>query len=212
MLRSPRRLRASARARSTVVVLSAVALLATLYSGASFAPGWKLRSARSRPLVAMRSGKDPLPAYTGDKPQHAILEGATPLMEAAFAGEAAKVDELIKAGADVNGQDGYGWTAFRYAVRNNKLEAAKTLLNAGADMNIASKTGRTPLMSVASNGLEEMCRLMMDSGDVDIMASDKEGRTAYECAVHAGDRQNAYIAEVVSAGQTPGTAQYQRTR
>lgn len=145
---------------------------------------------------------EPVPAFPGDKPQHAILEvGTTPLMEAAFKGDAAKVKELAEAGAELDAQDTFGWTAIRYAVRNAKFDAAKELMAKGANTNIASKSGRTPLMSAAANGLAEMCELLVDQGDADVMALDDRGMTAFDMAMRSGPMGNAKVREIVSCGQ-----------
>lgn len=158
----------------------------------------KGRSQKNR----MRYADGPVPAFPGDKPQHSILEvGTTPLMEAAFIGDAEKIRELADAGADLDAQDVFGWTAIRYAVRNAKFDAAQMLLDKGANTNIASKTGRTPLMSAASNGLAEMCELLVEQGDADVMAHDDRGMTAFDMAMRSGPMGKAKVREIVSCGQ-----------
>ncbi|CAL1126821.1 unnamed protein product [Cladocopium goreaui] len=83
-------------------------------------------------------------------------------------------------------KDLYGWTALRYAVRADKVKAAKALIEGGADMNIPSKSGRTPLMSAASNGIADMVKLLLDSG-ADPKVKNEGGYTAYELSLRGGE-------------------------
>eukprot|EP00437_Effrenium_voratum_P033462 CAMPEP_0181460764 /NCGR_PEP_ID=MMETSP1110-20121109/33513_1 /TAXON_ID=174948 /ORGANISM="Symbiodinium sp., Strain CCMP421" /LENGTH=188 /DNA_ID=CAMNT_0023585333 /DNA_START=68 /DNA_END=634 /DNA_ORIENTATION=- len=153
-------------------------------------------------------GEKPTPAFAGDAPAHPILEGGTTeLMKAAYEGDTAKVEELAGKGVDIDAEDTYGWTAVRYAVRNRQLDSVKKLLELGADINKASKTGRTPLMSAAGNGLEEMCALLVEQGDADIMAMDEGGKTAYDLALRSGPFGSDRIRELVAGGQTPGASE-----
>mmetsp|Transcript_111830 Transcript_111830/g.315913 ORF Transcript_111830/g.315913 Transcript_111830/m.315913 type:complete len:208 (+) Transcript_111830:105-728(+) len=112
--------------------------------------------------------------------------GTTEIMKAAHDNDAAKVQELVKiAGADVNTQDTYGWTALRYAVRGNKAQAAEALIEAGADVNLASHSGRTPLMSAAGNRLSGMVRLLIKNG-ADKTLKDANEQTAYDLSLRGG--------------------------
>ncbi|CAE7576009.1 unnamed protein product [Symbiodinium natans] len=169
------------------------------------------RPTANRRIVSVNA--DPKPAFKGDKPAHPILDsGCTDLMQAAYKGDTGKVKDLVEKGADINGQDAYGWTAVRYAVRNRQLDSVQALLDLGADINLASKTGRTPLMSAAGNGLEEICKLLVEQGDADIMALDDGGKTAYDLALRTGPLGSDLIRDLVAGGQTAGAGEdgYQR--
>eukprot|EP00931_Biecheleriopsis_adriatica_P108565 TRINITY_DN82898_c0_g1_i1.p1 TRINITY_DN82898_c0_g1~~TRINITY_DN82898_c0_g1_i1.p1 ORF type:complete len:192 (-),score=45.04 TRINITY_DN82898_c0_g1_i1:139-714(-) len=149
----------------------------------------------------------PPPAFSGDKASHEILkEGATDLMKASYEGDVAKVRELVESGSDVNAQDAYGWTPVRYAVRMRHAKVVETLLELGADVNIASNTLRTPLMSAATNGLEEITALLVEQGDADIMAQDENGETAFVMAKKAGHVPQS-IEDLVAGGQTVGAGE-----
>ncbi len=73
------------------------------------------------------------------------LGGLTPLLFAARQGcvECARV--LIKAGADINATNPNGFSAILLAIINSHYDVAVSLLDLGADQNIADETGRTPL-------------------------------------------------------------------
>ncbi|CAL1170589.1 unnamed protein product [Cladocopium goreaui] len=177
------------------VLLMAIALYSPAFLQGMLRPKNKTRMAAT----------EPSPAYWGDKPDHLILDsGCTELMQAAYLGDTAKVKELVEKGADIDAEDAYGWTAVRYAVRNRQLDSVKALLDLGADVNRPSKTGRTPLMSAAGNGLEEMCALLVEQGDADIMAQDDGGKTAYDLAMRGGPFGSDKIRDLVAGGQTPG--------
>jgi len=83
------------------------------------------------------------------------------------------------------------------------------LIDNGADMNLASKTGRTPLMSAAANGHEKICEMLVEAG-ADIMMHDETLKTAYDLAMRGGRTGSQRIRELVAGGQTPGTARSRR--
>jgi ankyrin repeat protein len=54
------------------------------------------------------------------------------LLEAAEAGDTARVEQLLEQGADVNAKDKDGYTALMLAAFSGHTETVKTLLDAGA--------------------------------------------------------------------------------
>ena len=75
----------------------------------------------------------------------------------------------IKHGVEINAQDMYGMTPLHYALRSKNIDAAITLLKAGANPNLPNERGITPLSYI--NGFPErldLLQLMLDNGgDVD---------------------------------------------
>ena len=72
-------------------------------------------------------------------------DGGTPLSTAAMHDDVRMVKILADAGADVNKQNIYGYTALHMAVIRKDIASVAVLLNAGADKNIKNKDGLTPI-------------------------------------------------------------------
>jgi uncharacterized protein len=106
--------------------------------------------------------------------------GVTALMNAAVAGSAPIVSELLRAGAHVDARDGSGWTALMYAVQFSQRDEpiiVDLLLNAGASVNIGATGGKFAAL---------------------------EGLTALDIAVQK--RFGAIEARLAEAGALPGHA------
>lgn len=73
------------------------------------------------------------------------LGGLTPLHFAARQGCVAGVEELVKAGAQINVTNPNGFSPLLLAIINAHYDAAAYLVDHGADVNITDETGRTPL-------------------------------------------------------------------
>ncbi|MFA7613157.1 MAG: ankyrin repeat domain-containing protein [Candidatus Caldatribacteriota bacterium] len=69
----------------------------------------------------------------------------TPLMYASMSGNFLVVEELIKAGANLNRQDESGMTALHYATEAGYSVIAEDLLLAGANINLKNNQGRSPV-------------------------------------------------------------------
>ncbi|KAF2235895.1 ankyrin, partial [Viridothelium virens] len=55
------------------------------------------------------------------------------------------INPLIQAGAVIDQQDSYQWTALHWAARAGEADTVTQLLQAGADKKKTDKSGRTPL-------------------------------------------------------------------
>lgn len=73
------------------------------------------------------------------------------LIEAVNAGDAARVSQLLAAGADVNARDAYGATALMNAAHGGNLEMTEMLLAAGAEVDARDELGWTALMKACYN-------------------------------------------------------------
>jgi ankyrin repeat protein len=90
-------------------------------------------------------------------------EGSTPFMYAVLYSSAAKLEELLKQGADPNKRNDANATALMWAATD--LEKTRVLLDHGADVNARSSDLRTPLMIVARRpGNTAVVKLLLDHG------------------------------------------------
>jgi ankyrin repeat protein len=113
------------------------------------------------------------------------------LVRSAWEGDALAVSQLLAAGADPNASvpapDASGevvqTTAMYQAVAYGRLEAARLLLDAGADPDRTAGDGAIPLMVAAANGQLEVLRLLLARGAVVDAAHPHVGCTAlhYAC-------------------------------
>jgi ankyrin repeat protein len=138
--------------------------------------------------------------------------GTTALMWAALENRADAVRVLVKAGADINAtstvtayphtppgvigdalEEGYsyvgqtvlprgGWTALMYAARQGAFEAARALVDAGANLNLADPDGTLALTFAIINGHYDVAALLADKG-ADVNQPDRTGATPLYSAV-----------------------------
>ncbi|CAG5928555.1 cyclin-dependent kinase 4 inhibitor B [Menidia menidia] len=86
------------------------------------------------------------------------------LTSAAARGEAAGVEELLRAGAQVNGVNRFGRTALQVMMMGSS-PVARLLLAHGADPNVADgRTGASPLHDAARAGFLDTVRLLVEAG------------------------------------------------
>jgi ankyrin repeat protein len=134
----------------------------------------------------------------------------TPLHAAAGAGCVDVVDLLIKAGADVNAKDDFGWTPLHYAAARGNVEIIRRLVAAGADIDAEKFDGKTPLHVALDMSKEEAALELINAG-ADIVKADGEGRTplhwaARRCLVRVVEellRRGAPVNAVDAEGDTP---------
>ena len=80
---------------------------------------------------------------------------------------------MIQAGIPVNSLDDFGQTPLHYSIRTVNLDAMDSLIEAGADPNIADAVrGNTAMHLAASHGAEEMLvKLLKAGGDPNAVRS-----------------------------------------
>jgi len=110
-------------------------------------------------------------------------EGPAPdtLLGAAADGDAKKLAELIKGGADLEEKDEEGRTAIHFACGYGEFECAKVLLEAGASPNVGDNNNNTALHYAAGYGQADIVKLLLDH-KADVSAKNEEGKTAKEVA------------------------------
>ncbi len=91
-------------------------------------------------------------------------DGSTPLHWAAYRDDLAKVDQLIRAGANVNAANDIGVTPLWAASLNGSAPIVKRLLEAGANPDAALLSGETPLMAAATAGKSAVVEALLGKG------------------------------------------------
>ena len=91
----------------------------------------------------------------------------TAIIHAARIGEVPVLKELASQDTNFNFKDEKGYTPLIIACYNNRYEAAKVLIDAGADINAADFGGNTALMGVCFKGYTDIAQLLINEGFID---------------------------------------------
>lgn len=86
------------------------------------------------------------------------------LLDAAAAGNTAKIAELLSRGADLEGNDTSGRTAVINAAWRGRTEVVDLLVELGADFNVTDYDGRTAVSWAASNGHNDIVQKLVEAG------------------------------------------------
>jgi ankyrin repeat protein len=175
-----------------------------LYAAADFADPAitvKLLKAGADPNAALMSGETPVMAAAREghvNTVRALLEGGadpnarekngqqTALMWAIAGGYSAVTEQLVQHKADVNAKSRTGNTALMFAARGD-LASARTLLNAGADPNLAIPDwGGTALIIASTMGQSAIVDELLNHG-ADVNQRDQNSFTALHAAVRNSD-------------------------
>lgn len=100
------------------------------------------------------------------------------LRRAAYWGRLFELKVLIQAmlPADLNKTElTYGMSALHFAVKYKHMDCARTLMNAGADVNVQAKDGKTALHWAVTNADRAMIKLLIDAGaQIDTVDNDSK--------------------------------------
>jgi ankyrin repeat protein len=128
--------------------------------------------------------------------------GSTPLMHAAAFGNFDTLKLLIDAGADIKARNDMDATALLWAASDPVK--ARLLIERGADVTVASRQGRTPLMvAAARKGAAAIVELLLAKG-ADVHTTDLLGNTALTLAARAGDLETVNL--LMAKGADPNAA------
>ena len=90
--------------------------------------------------------------------------GFTPLHWAAISGNAAAIEALLGAGAQVDARAEDGVTPLHWAAQNGDAAAVEALLDAGAEVDARDGDGQTPLHLAAFSDSAAAVEALMDAG------------------------------------------------
>ena len=91
-------------------------------------------------------------------------EKSAELLVAAYRGEAEKIPELLRQGADIDAADILGFTGLVHAAENGHQNAVQVLLEHGADVNAGADMGNTAVVVAAEGGHLDIVRLLLEYG------------------------------------------------
>ena len=134
------------------------------------------------PLYAAAEHADPAMTEkllsAGADSNKSLMSGETPLMVAARRGNMDTVRALLKGGANPNAQeDNAGQTALMWAISQHQAAVVGELVKHGADVELASKAGTTPLMFAAQQDDVDSGRILLAAGAKPNEAQPKSGLT-----------------------------------
>ncbi len=121
----------------------------------------------------------------------AAVPPESPVADAAMDGDAERVIQLLRSGADVNGAQGDGMTALHWAAYNGSSELVSTLMYAGANSEAVTRIGSyTPLHLAARGGFPDVVAALLDGGADPEAETSSGGARAVHLAAKSG-RTNA---------------------
>jgi uncharacterized protein len=144
-------------------------------------------------MAACKEGKDSAP----DNPVSQINVKAPPIdiHTAIMTGNIEALKQHIAARSNLNKKDPLGGSSpLISASLFGKTEMAKTLIDAGADLNFQNNDGSTALITASFFGRPEIVKMLLDKG-ADKTIKNKYGQTAYESvSAPFADVKNTYDA------------------
>ena len=128
--------------------------------------------------------------------------------DAAMRGDRDQLLALLEHGADVNEAQGDGMTALHWAVTNEDVEAARSLIYAGANVHATTRLNAvTPLWLAAQSGNAVMVYLLLDNkAEADTATSN--GVTPLMVASASGNPDAVQV--LVERGANPNAREYLR--
>lgn len=144
-------------------------------------------------MIAVRSGNAPVVAAlieAGAALDHRTPPGPEPVTRAPGAGGGSTGEGMVRSGVPPEGQrlaGVGGMTPLLYAARDGELEAARLLVKAGAQLELAEFNGVTPLLMAVSNDHHDVAKLLIEAG-ANVSAADWYGRRPLWAAVESRNR------------------------
>jgi uncharacterized protein len=117
---------------------------------------------------------------------------ASPLLEAAKAGDKAAAFALLEKRVDVNAPDTDGSTALHWAAHNNDLELVQRLIRAGANVKAANEYGATPMSEAAVVASAALLDALLKAG-ADVESPNADGQTALMVVARTSEIEAARV-------------------
>ncbi|GAB3762092.1 ankyrin repeat domain-containing protein [Ramlibacter monticola] len=112
-------------------------------------------------------------------------QAQAPLVEAAARGDLARLQALLRGGADIEQRNAGGRTAVLAATAGNHLEAVRALIARGADVNAQDRQRDSAFLLAGASGFTEIVRATLAAG-ADLKSTNRYGGTALIPACHHG--------------------------
>ena len=109
----------------------------------------------------------------------------TPLIKAAEQNDTASIEQILISGSPIDECDEKGRTALQAATHAGNIEAARLLINSGADVNIKDDIQDSPYLYAAAEGPVEILKMTLTAG-ADLKATNRYGGTGLIPAAHHG--------------------------
>jgi hypothetical protein len=109
------------------------------------------------------------------------------LIEAVKAGDFARAEKLIGAGADLNQQDEQGWTPLNFAAGKGDLALVKLLIDGGADVFKTGRDHRTPYLIALAAGRLPVVKYLREVEDRYLGEKPARPQRQYCKAYHLGE-------------------------
>ena len=111
-----------------------------------------------------------------------------PLIEAAASGDNVQVQQLLRAGADVNEAQGDGMTALHWAAETGNDELADMLIYAGSHLDAGTRIGQyTPLHIASRQGNAYIVKALIEAGANVEAATTNSGAMPIHLAAASGN-------------------------
>jgi len=122
----------------------------------------------------------------------------TPAEAAAHRGDAAQIDRLAAAKADLNARDGYGRTPLHVATFARQRDAIRALARAGANLNLLEQDRYDAVTIASVAGDEETLRVLLGLGASAKQVTSRYDGTALIAAAHLGHA--GVVRQLIAAG------------
>ena len=127
--------------------------------------------------------------------------GRTPLFDATFHGYVKIMTMLHAAGADIHAKDDSGSMPIHVAAGSGELQALKTLVDLGEDLNVIDGYGKeTPLIIAVKSRNHDVATYLVQMG-ANILVRDSDNMTALDYAMQFEDIEMEQILNSTDANQ-----------